>query len=64
MLNNRTAQTIEFNFCVIFDYPDLKRWQERVLKMTNANTKSAQELAGDVGCSDPTVLSKPVPIRK
>ena len=64
MLNDSTGQTIDFNWCQVFDYPDLKPWQDRVLRATNAKPKTPQELAREVGCSDPKVLSKPVPIEK
>lgn len=63
-INNRTAQAIDFNTCEIFDYPDLKPFQERRMHLTKAPRKAPQELAADVGCSSPRVLTKPAPSAK
>lgn len=59
-INNSTGQAIDYNTCEIFEYPDLKPFQERILHLSKAKTKSAQELADDAGCSSPKVLTNPV----
>src|SRR5579871_1339842 len=64
MLSNTTGQTIEFNACQVFNYPDIRRWRDRVLRQRHAVPKTPQELAREVGCSNPKVLSEPVPLRR
>ena len=64
MVNNRTGQAIEFNLCEIFDYPNLKPWQELFIGRSNAVLKTPQELADDVDCRGPKVLTDPLPLRK
>jgi len=59
-INNNTGQAIDYNTCEIFDYPDLKPFQERVVHLSKAKRKTAQELADDAGCSSPKVLTNPV----
>jgi len=60
VINNSTGQAIDYNTCEVFDYPDLKPFQEGIMHLSKAKRKTAQELADDVGCSSPKVLSKPV----
>ena len=60
VINNNTGQAIDYNTCEIFDYPDLKPFQERIMHLSKAKKKTAQELADDVGCSSPKVLTKSV----
>jgi hypothetical protein len=59
-INNSTGQAIDFNTCEVFDYPDLKPFQERTIRLNKAKRRTPQELADEVGCSSPKVLSKPV----
>lgn len=59
-INNNTGQAIDYNTCEIFDYPDLKPFQEGIMHLSKAKRKTAQELADDAGCSSPKVLTKPV----
>jgi len=61
-ISNGTGQAIDFNTCEIFDYPDLKPFQERIIHLSKAKRKTAQELADDAGCSSPKVLTKPVAV--
>jgi hypothetical protein len=65
LINNATGQALEFYTCQIFDFPDLKPWQERSVQASQANPKTPKQLADEVGCLiAPTVLTKPVPIRR
>lgn len=59
-INNSTGQAIDYNTCEVFDYPDLKPFQERIIHLSKAKRKPAQELADDAGCSSPKVLTNPV----
>lgn len=59
-INNNTGQAIDYNTCEIFDYPDLKQFQERIIHLSKAKRKTVQELADDAGCSSPKVLTNPV----
>lgn len=59
-INNSTGQAIEVNSCQVFDYPDVKPFQEQMMRINKAKKKTAQELADDVDCGIPTVLTKPV----
>lgn len=58
-ISDRTGQTIDYNTCEIFDYPDLQPFQERMLRLSKAKKKSAQGMADDAGCSSPRMLNKP-----
>jgi len=59
-ISETTGQTIDMNSCEVFDYPDLKPFQERIVHLSKAKRKTAQELADDAGCSSPKVLTEPV----
>jgi hypothetical protein len=59
-INDSTGQTIDYNTCEIFDYPDLKPFQEQIIHLTKAARKTPQQLADDVGCDPPRVLDRPV----
>jgi hypothetical protein len=59
-ISDRTGQAIDYNTCEIFDYPDLRPFQERMTRLSKAKRKTAQELADDAGCSSPKVLNKRV----
>jgi hypothetical protein len=59
-ISETTGQAVEMNSCEVFDYPDLKPFQERILQLSKAKKKTAQELANDAGCSSPKVLTNPV----
>jgi hypothetical protein len=61
-INEKTGQTIDMNSCEIFDYPDLRPFQENMMSMSKARRKTPRELAQDVGCDLPNVLNKPMPI--
>ncbi len=63
-ISDSTGQAIDYNTCEIFDYPDLRPFQERMIRLSKAKRKTAQELANDVGCSSPKVLNKPVSYAK
>ena len=66
MLNNSTGQVIDWGSCQIFNFPDLKPWQDKIHEIHNANPRTPQELADDVDCirKPPKVLDSPVPVKK
>ncbi len=59
-ISETTGQAVDMNSCEVFDYPDLKPFQERIVHLSKAKRKTAQELADDAGCSSPKVLTNPV----
>jgi hypothetical protein len=59
-INNSTGQAIDYNTCEVFDYPDLRQFQERMLRLSKAKKKTLGELASDAGCTSPKVLTKPI----
>ncbi len=61
-ISNTTGQSIDMFSCEVFDYPDLKRFQKQMIRLTKAKRKTAQELAHDAGCSSPKVTNNPVPL--
>jgi hypothetical protein len=63
-INNLTGQTIDMDTCEVFEYPDLIPFENEVLRSSKSKRKTVQELAGDVGCTPPLILNKPIPIRK
>jgi hypothetical protein len=62
VINNKTGQALDFNTCEVFDYPDLKSFQDGITRSSKAKRKTPQELARDAGCGTPNVLTKPVPV--
>jgi hypothetical protein len=64
LISGTTGQAIDYNTCEIFDYPDLRPFKERIMHLSKAEGKAPQELADDVGCSSPRVLTKPVSYAK
>ena len=64
-INNDTGQALDMNSCEIFDYPELRPFQEDIMRLTKVKRKTPQELADDVGCGRPRVLTKAIPpVRK
>lgn len=63
-INDRTGQAIDMFSCEVFDYPDLRPFQENIIHLSKAKRKSTQELADDAGCRSPKVQNKPVPHMK
>ncbi len=63
-ISETTGQAFDMDSCEIFDYPDLRPFQEQILRLSKARRKTPQELADEVGCSPPRVLTKPVPTPK
>jgi hypothetical protein len=63
-ISESTAQAIDVNTCEVFDYPDLKPFQDWIIRLSEAHKRTPQELATDVGCSNPAVLTTPVPVAK
>jgi hypothetical protein len=58
-ISETTGQVIDMNSCEVFDYPDLRSFQERMLRLSKASRKTPQEMADDAGCISPKVLSRP-----
>src|SRR3954466_8927675 len=63
-ISETTGQAFDMDSCEIFDYPDLRPFQDRILRLSKARRKTPQELADEVGCSPPRVLTKPVSYSK
>lgn len=60
LINDSTGQAIDYNSCEIFDYPNLRSFQKRLMRLSNSRRKTPSELAKDIGCDAPKVLSKPL----
>src|SRR6266849_9102528 len=52
-ISNTTGQALDMNGCEIFDYPELRSFQEDIIRINQAKRKSPQELADVVGCRHP-----------
>lgn len=63
-ISETTGQAFDMNSCEIFDYPELRPSQDQILRLSKAKRKTPQEMADEVGCSPPKVLTKPVPYVK
>jgi hypothetical protein len=61
-ISETTGQAVDMNSCEVFDYPDLRPFQERIVQLSKARRKTALELADDAGCSSPKVLTDPVAV--
>ena len=57
-ISETTGQVVDMNSCEIFDYRDLRPFQEQMIRLSKAKLKTAQELAADAGCSPPKVLKR------
>jgi hypothetical protein len=64
LINDDTGQALDYNTCEIFDYPDLRNFQRKMISISKTRKRTASELANDAGCSSPRVLTKPIPISK
>jgi hypothetical protein len=64
VISNSTGQSLDYNTCEVFEYPDLRGFQDRMMQLSKAKKKSAQELAKEAGCGSPKVLTTPVPVSK
>ena len=64
LINNSTGQAIDVNSCDVFDYPDLRPFQDRISRLSKTGRKTPQELAHDAGCESPKVRAKAVPSAK
>ena len=54
-----TGQVIDVISCEVFDYPELRRFQAHIAKITHAPKKTPDQLADDVGCENPKVVTEP-----
>ena len=62
LINNSTGQAIDFNTCEVFDYPDLRTFQDQIMRTTKVKRKTPSELATSIGCSPPRLLTQPIPV--
>jgi hypothetical protein len=58
-INNGTGQSIDYNTCEVFEYSDVKPFQEQTTRLSKGTKKTPQQLADDAGCGSPKVLMKP-----
>ena len=63
-ISETTGQAFDMTTCEIFDYPELRPFQKDIMRLTKVKRKTPQELADDVGCGRPRVLTRPVPLSK
>jgi hypothetical protein len=64
LINQSTGQALDFNTCEIFDYPDLRPFQRKMISISKTRRRTPKELANDAGCSSPRVLTERIPISK
>ncbi|MGA7675155.1 MAG: hypothetical protein WCA78_08930 [Rhizomicrobium sp.] len=64
IVSKTTGQAMDMNGCEIFDYPDLKPFQDEIVRITKAKRKTPQQMAKDAECENPQVLTKPIAITK
>jgi hypothetical protein len=60
-ISNSTGQTLDATTCQVFDYPDLRPFQEQITHLSGVKKKSLEQLAEEVGCESLTVESVPNP---
>src|SRR5258706_7198977 len=48
-----TGQTIDMFGCEVYDFPDMRSFQDGMLRLTKARRKTPQELAEDMACVSP-----------
>jgi len=60
-ISETTGQAFDMTTCEIFDYPELRPFQEDIMRLTKVKRMTPQELADDVGCGRPRVLTKAIP---
>ncbi len=60
VIDNTTGQVADFNTCEVFDYPNVRGFQQQILHLSGAQRKTPQEIADDVGCDSPKVLNQPI----
>ena len=58
-ISETTGQAIDMNSCEIFDYPDLRLFQDEMLKLSKARIKTPRDLADDAACTSPKILKTP-----
>jgi hypothetical protein len=60
-ISNTTGQTLDETTCQVFDYPDLRPFQEQITRLSGVKKKSLEKLAEEAGCESLTVESVPKP---
>jgi hypothetical protein len=59
-INDATGQTLDMTSCELFDYPDLRPFQEQVMRLSGTTKrKTPEELADEVGCESLRIDSTP-----
>ena len=58
-ISETTGQASDMNSCEIFDYPDLRLFQDEMLKLSKARIKTPRDLADDAACTSPKILKTP-----
>ena len=61
-ISESTGQAVDMFSCEVFDYPELRPFQQQIMRITKAKRKTPAELAKDADCEHPVVLTKPVPV--
>lgn len=56
-----TGQVIDEFSCEVFEYPELQRFQTRIRELTHAPKKTPNQLADEVGCENPTIVTRSTP---
>lgn len=64
IVSKTTGQAMDMNDCEIFDYPDLKPFQDQIMRITRAKRKTPQQMARDAECENPQVRTKPIPVTR
>lgn len=59
-INDETGQVIDMNSCEIFEYKNLLPFQNKILKLSKSKIKAEKELADEVGCLSPVVVTKTI----
>ena len=61
-ISESTGQVVDMFSCEVFDYPELRRFQQQIMRITKAKRKTPAELAKDADCEHPILVTKPLPI--
>ena len=59
-INDATGQAVDATTCELFDYPDLKSFQEKMIRLSKVKPMSPGELATDIGCKSLKILTASV----
>ncbi|MGB2592984.1 MAG: hypothetical protein WBG02_05595 [Candidatus Acidiferrum sp.] len=59
-INDATGQAADATTCELFDFPDLKPFQDKMIRLSKAKPMSPGELATDIGCKSLKILTAPI----